>query len=99
MYSTCSISNTQNDAVVQAACEQYMSAASGRSESGKQTEQELQHGSGKQDHIVTVLPLGKLGVGSEQIHAWGVETTRLGMICLPDTAGCGPIYVAVLEKQ
>jgi 16S rRNA C967 or C1407 C5-methylase (RsmB/RsmF family) len=34
----------------------------------------------------------------EVMRALGAEPTRHGLICLPDKAGWGPIYVAVLER-
>jgi 16S rRNA C967 or C1407 C5-methylase (RsmB/RsmF family) len=102
VYSTCSISSTQNDAVVQAAIKEYnhsvmKASAVLPSTSGAPGLMVDESAPGK-SCSPTVVPLDKLGVTDEQIRVWGVEPTRFGMICLPDAAGCGPIYAAVLEK-
>lgn len=39
------------------------------------------------------------GVGPEMLQGlFGAERTEHGVLCLPDIKGCGPIYVAVLDK-
>jgi 16S rRNA C967 or C1407 C5-methylase (RsmB/RsmF family) len=50
---------------------------------------------------VLAVPVEEWGVvGSEQLReAAGAELTQHGMMCLPDKAGCGPIYLCLLQKQ
>ena len=35
----------------------------------------------------------------EQLGRFGAECTQLGVLCCPDTAGAGPMYVALLVKR
>lgn len=50
---------------------------------------------------VLAVPVDEWGVmGSDQLReAAGAELTQHGMLCLPDRAGCGPIYLCLLQKQ
>jgi 16S rRNA C967 or C1407 C5-methylase (RsmB/RsmF family) len=50
---------------------------------------------------VLAVPVEEWGVvDSERLReAAGAELTKQGMLCLPDKAGCGPIYLCLLQKQ
>lgn len=61
--------------------------------------------------VQQALSLSKGGVSAVPLAEWGVvgsahfmelsgaEATQHGMLCLPDKAGCGPIYLCLLQKQ
>ena len=69
MYSTCSLADVQNDAVVRAALAKHPDCS-----------------------------VAAPGVPASDLALFGAEPTQLGLICLPDTAGWGPIYVAAITK-
>jgi 16S rRNA C967 or C1407 C5-methylase (RsmB/RsmF family) len=99
VYSTCSCSTLQNDDVVRAAVLQHNQQQRGRAAEAQQkvplgpdaaAGQQLAAGG------VYVVPLGDVDMPRQLAEL--LEGTSLGMISLPDTAGHGPIYAAVLEK-
>jgi 16S rRNA C967 or C1407 C5-methylase (RsmB/RsmF family) len=69
VYSTCSLADVENDAVVRVALAKHADCCV----------------------MAPALP-------TEDLALFGVEPTELGHICLPDTAGWGPIYVATIYK-
>eukprot|EP00877_Chromochloris_zofingiensis_P001035 jgi/Chrzof1/10932/Cz05g17200.t1 len=89
VYSTCSLAAIQNDAVVQRAVDSYYD--SGRNNSNVAS-------AATSSSKINILKLQDLKLSQDDCGVFGVEPTEMGLICLPDTAGWGPIYVAVLEK-
>lgn len=99
VYSTCSCSALQNDGVVRTAVLQHNQQQCSTAAEAHQkvpvgpdaaAAQQLAAGG------VYVVPLGDLQVPQQMAEL--LEGTPLGMISLPDNAGHGPIYAAVLEK-
>lgn len=75
----------------------YSTCSMASAENDDVVQQALQQSKGS----VTAVPVQDWGVvGSEQFRkAAGAELTGHGMICLPDKAGWGPIYLCLLQKQ
>jgi 16S rRNA C967 or C1407 C5-methylase (RsmB/RsmF family) len=82
VYSTCSIAPAENDGVVARALAKA-SALGARAVAPALRWPELLWGEGRD--------------GGAAAAAAGCEATQHGLIALPDRAGCGPIYWAVLE--
>ena len=88
MYSTCAVQAAQNDGVVQRLLERAQGSVAVVSHA---LDAEAS-GIGSASTAAAVAPAAAL-------EALGAERTRHGWLLLPDAAGCGPIYLAVLHKR
>jgi 16S rRNA C967 or C1407 C5-methylase (RsmB/RsmF family) len=91
VYSTCSLSNLENDGVVAKAMKKFNKAASSGGRGGRREEDDDDDG-GDDDSEMVVYPL------DESNMPFG-EKTEFGWHILPDRAeGWGPIYLCAFDK-